>query len=896
MGLISSSIPNMINGVSQQPSALRLASQAEQVINCLSSPVEGLTKRPPFNHISKLINGSVGTGKPFVKVVDRDGNIQYLIVIRDGAIDVFDLNGNVQTVTAPNGTDYLNIANTADASEQFRIASVADYTFILNREKVVTMDHPGTYTQNDGATPVGAGTIITVTSNNHGLETGVKIQIDFETGTTPDGTYTATKVDNNTFTLVGATSLNTSGNARFNELSPDVSRKGIVFIKAADYATTYTVKIKSADGTTTLATATYATASPGGTVPNSNTIATDLKNDLATALPTGWTFTVDQYILRIEKNDDTDFILESTDSKAGTYTKAIRGAIDTINDLPTLCENNFIVKVQGTKTTKLDDYYVKFETSNGTAFGFGIWRETVGPLEPFKFNKSTMPHVLVRDAATGTFKFEEFDYSPRIAGDLTTAPTPTFVGTVLNNINTFRNRLVFLADENVIMSAADSYDRFFPETVQTIVDSDPIDLVTGGTEIHFLTSSLAFANTLLLFSRHGQFRLDAGAVGIGGALTPQTATITAITTYETEPNVDPIAVGRTVYFSIPKGEFSGLRDFYLEDVTGAVPVSEEVSSAVPRYLPKNIVSLVSSASEETIIAISKDEPKRVYFYKFFYEEDEKLQSSWSFWEVKGAKTVLGASIIDSDVYFVIQYADGVYLEKCSLRPESVDPGSNLEVLLDRKVDETKCHINVINQGGAGVQSIISLPYPTSTTGIQVVVGRDVSGNTIQHGQVITASSESQTGATQSGFAGNGTMTVLGDLSNAKFFVGELYDMLYEFSTPYLKEQPAGGGVSVIAGPRLQIRTWTFVFDDTSAFKVKVSPRGRSSFTYPYNGFIIGQNPPALGQAPFLTGKFKVPVMAQNNDTKVEILSDSPLPCRIQSAEWEGWLHSRARRI
>ena len=411
MGLISSSIPNMINGVSQQPSALRLASQAEQVINCLSSPVEGLTKRPPFQHIAKLINGSVGTGKPFVKVVDRDGNIQYLIVIRDGAIDVFDLNGNVQTVTAPNGTDYLNIANTADASEQFRIASVADYTFILNREKVVTMDHPGTYTQNDGATPPGVGTIITVTSNNHGLETGVKIQIDFETGTGVDDTYEATKVDNNTFTLVGATQLDTSGNCRFNELSTDVSRKGIVFIKAADYSTRYEVKIKDATGTTTLATATHQTASPGGTVPNSGTIASDLTNQLLSQLPSGWTFTVDQYILRIERADDTDFILESTDSKAGTYTKAIRGAIDTINDLPTLCENNFIVKVQGTKTTKLDDYYVKFETSNGTAFGFGIWRETVGPLEPFKFNKSTMPHVLVRDAATGTFKFEEFDYS-----------------------------------------------------------------------------------------------------------------------------------------------------------------------------------------------------------------------------------------------------------------------------------------------------------------------------------------------------------------------------------------------------------------------------------------------------------------------------------------------------
>ena len=97
--------------------------------------VEGLTKRPSFQHISKLISGSIGTGKPFVKVVDRDGVIQYLKLIRDGDIDVFDLDGNVQTVTAPQGTDYLNIANNADPSEQFRIASVADYTFILNREK-----------------------------------------------------------------------------------------------------------------------------------------------------------------------------------------------------------------------------------------------------------------------------------------------------------------------------------------------------------------------------------------------------------------------------------------------------------------------------------------------------------------------------------------------------------------------------------------------------------------------------------------------------------------------------------------------------------------------------------------------------------------------------------------
>jgi len=37
-------------------------------------------------------------------------------------------------------------------------------------------------------------------------------------------------------------------------------------------------------------------------------------------------------------------------------------------------------------------------------------------------------------------------------------------------------------------------------------------------------------------------------------------------------------------------------------------------------------------------------------------------------------------------------------------------------------------------------------------------------------------------------------------------------------------------------------------------------------------------------------------MAQNTEAKIEIVSNSPLPCRVQSAEWEGWYHSRANRL
>ena len=806
MPLISSSIPNLINGVSQQPAALRLASQAEEVINCMPSPVEGLKKRPPMQHIKKMFAGSAGSGRPFTHIVDRDGTIRYLIFIQDNAIKVFDLDGNIQNVSSPDGTSYLNI--TGEPSSTFRVASIADFTFIVNREKKVLMD----------------------TSTN-----------SYNWGT-----------------------------------------KSMVFIKSADFSTTYRVNLNGTEKSVT-------TGNASGSAPDTVTIA----NDLATQLNTisGFTVTNTDYIIRITKDNGGDYTLESSDTKTATATSAIKGTVNSITDLPTIAEHNFTVKIQGSASTAFDDYYVKFEATAGSGFGAGVWRETVAPNINFQFDKSTMPHTLVRNG-DGTFTFSQFNYTGRIAGDTDSAPDPTFVGSKIKNINLFRNRLVFLADENVILSAADAFERFFPETVQTALDSDPIDISSGGTSVNFLNSSLAFANTLLLFSLHGQFRLDTGTTAIGTSLTPKTATITAITTFDIVDTVDPIGVGRTVYFGIPKGDFNGLREYFLPDASGPIPLSEEVTSSVPRFVPDNLISMSPSVSEEVITMISKDEPRRIYLYKFFFDDDQKLQSSWSYWEVAANKTLLGGNVLDSDLYTCVEYSDGVYLEKTQLRPETVDSGTEFEILLDRKTTEAACSTSLINSGALGVQTVITLPYPMANTGTMAVVGRFDSNNTIKHGQVIKATAETLTG----GANGNGTMTVLGDLTNAKFFIGETYNMTYEFSTPYLKETPPGGGLAVVAGPRLQLRTWSLIFDETSNFSVKVTPAQRDELTYTFNGYKIGSGQFPIGTPSLSTGKFRVPVMAQNTQAKIVLFSDSPLPCRVQSAEWEGWYQERASRL
>ena len=60
--LFTSLIPNLIQGVSQQPDAQRDPSQAEIQVNAVSSSVEGLRKRDPSQTLANLGSLEGGDG------------------------------------------------------------------------------------------------------------------------------------------------------------------------------------------------------------------------------------------------------------------------------------------------------------------------------------------------------------------------------------------------------------------------------------------------------------------------------------------------------------------------------------------------------------------------------------------------------------------------------------------------------------------------------------------------------------------------------------------------------------------------------------------------------------------------------------------------------------------
>lgn len=131
----SGDIPNLINGISQQASPMRLPTQAEAQTNYYSTIVDGLKKRPPTEHVAKILD-TLPEGA-FFHIIHRDAEEKYVLVVLDGDLRVFDFDGVEKTVTFPDGKGYLG---SLDPQGDFRALTVADYTFLTNRDVIVYMD------------------------------------------------------------------------------------------------------------------------------------------------------------------------------------------------------------------------------------------------------------------------------------------------------------------------------------------------------------------------------------------------------------------------------------------------------------------------------------------------------------------------------------------------------------------------------------------------------------------------------------------------------------------------------------------------------------------------------------------------------------------------------------
>ncbi len=135
MALINTSVPNLIQGVSQQPDATRFDGQCEEQENALSSVAEGLKKRPNTRHVARLLEEAIDENS-FVHFINRSDSEKY-VVIHDGAnLRAFNiLTGNSATI---NGLSAFPISGTyLDANPKlFKALTLGDNTILLNTSRI----------------------------------------------------------------------------------------------------------------------------------------------------------------------------------------------------------------------------------------------------------------------------------------------------------------------------------------------------------------------------------------------------------------------------------------------------------------------------------------------------------------------------------------------------------------------------------------------------------------------------------------------------------------------------------------------------------------------------------------------------------------------------------------
>jgi hypothetical protein len=212
MPLINTSLPNLIQGVSQQPDATRFSGQCDEQVNFMSSVVDGLTKRNGTRFVKKLFSTDAAlSADSFIHFVNRSETERY-VMIHDGTKfhaynvlsgDEASINGATGGYTAA-GT-YLDVsASTTTARDTLRATTVADGTFLVNRSVPVTID------QSSRSSSLDKEALIFVKQGDYEKEYSLEINYSSKTPASAQLSLTYTQGMHNVYSLTSASTVSVS--------------------------------------------------------------------------------------------------------------------------------------------------------------------------------------------------------------------------------------------------------------------------------------------------------------------------------------------------------------------------------------------------------------------------------------------------------------------------------------------------------------------------------------------------------------------------------------------------------------------------------------------------------------------------------------------------------------
>ena len=706
---ITQTVPNYFGGISEQPDYIKEPGQVRTITNGIPDLTYGLYKRPGSKRIGTTAL-SAGTGGSWFHYYRDETEGSYIgRVASDGDVKVWRCSDGFEMTTLwstdHSGTQtnlkaYLATSTPSD----LKFLTINDTTFVNNSNaaKTVSMgsadteSRPHTHAAFVELTKTENGRQYSLNLNSNDtvqtIHTATRLEITSDTQTAPGAPATGHCPGNGTrvfdvdggsgqknmigrLTVRGQQGSSTSHHMNSDDSAHDKQDYGCTYINEVILlhggegweknhtfgvsleGFSYTITVTDSEATKCQANLKAVRPAPTPFDADTAVSATHILGGIASELDgvANISYTIIGNGIYIY-SDNQPFNVQVVEDD---LMKVITLEANDVTDLPVQCKHGYIVKVANTESQE-DDYYLKFKAENNIS-GNGVWVECAKPGMKKSFDQTNMPVTLARTSAT-EFTVSRFDWQDRDIGDEVTNPEPTFVGKSINRVLFWRNRLVFLAGKNAVISRPGDFGNFWVNTALTVSASDPIDIACSTTFPSTLYDGIELPEGLLIFSSDQQFLLTTGAE----TLNPENARLVGISTYNYNKKISPISLGSTTGFIDNTGQYA--RFFEMANVNQRTPPDViNVTKAIPTAIPNNSDLLTNSRENSTVI-IGKSGESVVQGYRYHSVGNRRLQSAWFKWNL--VNPIKYHFVVGDKYYFV---DDDNFLQQINLVQAANDP-------------------------------------------------------------------------------------------------------------------------------------------------------------------------------------------------------------------------------
>ena len=911
MAGITQTIPQFTAGISEQPDHLKFPGQVKDMTNAIPDITRGLFKRPGSKRVGtdKLPNVQSG-GSWFHYYRDETEGSYIGQVAADGQVRVWRCKDGQQMTTSytHDGVDHQTTVQdylATSVPENLQFLTINDTTFVNSRDTTndntlvgttgTTTDTPDPHfgflelirTENGRQYGINLhGTNVEQTTVNRA--TRIKIQRD--TLDESNGTGHCPGVGTQVFSIDQGSKTNlifrintlgqqgVSPNYSANENGPDgqnyrcsYNREAVllhggegwvtgdtVTVALDTASTTYSYTIVVEDHESTVLNATINTNGDGVVRPEPTPFDADtavtadtIIGGIIEALPTG--ITAKHIGNGIYFSSQNKFQLEVVEDD---LMRCFQSSINDVQNLPNQCKHGYIVKVSNSLRAEEDDYYLRFEGQNEKD-GSGSWVECAKP--NIAKTLTNMPLAIQR-TAIDTFTVRPFDFQDRRVGDETTNPMPSFVGSRINRVLFFRNRLALLSGENVTTSRPGTLGKpdFFIKTALTVSAADPIDISAASMFPSDLFDGIEINTGLLVFSTNQQFLLSSDDT----VLNPDTAKLRSVATFNYNKDIAPISLGTTVAYVDNSGKFSRFNEMANVRREGE-PNIVEVSKVVPTLLPKDI-DLLTNSRENSMVFLGKTDSNIVLGYKYLNVAEKRQQAAWFKWKFNNP--LLYHFVIDDEYFFL---DTDHFLHTVKLIQEENDP------IITKNDADFLLHLDNYTTVSGGVYN----PTDDSTTFSNV--GWLANVTTPTYALAVIDSTGRYGKPTVSGTS----FTLPGNWSGLTLTVGYVYD--YEVQIPRLypvKVTDKTSAADVHAS--LVLHRIKLHFGKIGLYETTLKRIGKTDYNEIYESTELDAY--TLAEVPYLEEFIKtIPVYERNTNVDIILKSTHPAPATLHALSWEG---------